>query len=200
MTNHFKKSSICVASIAIFSLGSAVSVAQAADFDDFARVVSVTPQVEQINVPRQECRTEYETAPRHPHREREREREYRGENERSTGGAIIGGLAGGLLGSQVGGGNGKIAAAAVGAITGAIVGDRVENGSSNNYNNNNYNNNSQGSYESRPVRQCRMIDNWETRTSGYAVTYEYHNRTYTSIMPYDPGSRIKLHVALTPRP
>lgn len=204
MTLHFKKSSICMAATAIVSLCSAFSLAHAAEFDDFARVVSVTPQVEQINVPRQECRTEYEATPRHSQRERERDRDrdYRGENERSAGGAIVGGLAGGLLGSQVGGGNGKIAAAAVGAITGAIVGDRIENGSGNNYNNS-YNNNyrnGQESYASRPVRQCRTIDNWETRTSGYAVTYEYLNRTYTSIMPYDPGSRIKLHVALTPRP
>lgn len=196
MTNHLKKSSLAKAVMALFSLGSVITVVQAAEFDDFARVISVTPQVEQINVPRQECRTEYEAAVRHP--QREREREYRGENERSAEGAIIGGIAGGLLGSQVGGGNGKIAAAAVGAIAGAIVGDRVENGS--NRNNNNYDNSRQGSYESRPVRQCQTIDHWETRTSGYAVTYEYHNRTYTSIMPYDPGSRIRLHVALTPRP
>ena len=169
---------------ALFSLALNAPLARAADFDDYARVINVTPQLEQVNVPRQECRTEYETSQRQPQREQ----------ERSAGGAIIGGLAGGLLGSQVGGGNGKIAAAAVGAITGAIIGDRADNG------NNSYNNNQQGNYESRQVRQCRNIDNWETRTTGYAVTYEYGNRTYTSVMPYDPGSRIKLHVSLTPRP
>lgn len=180
------------ATITLLYLGASLPLAQAADFDDFARVINVTPQVEQINVPRQDCRTEYETSQRYPVREREQ--------ERSNGGAIIGGLAGGLLGSQVGGGNGRIAAAAVGAVTGAIVGDRVDNNGNNNNNYNNYNNNSQPVYESRPVRQCRNIDNWETRTTGYAVTYEYHNRTYTSVMPYDPGSRLKLHVSLTPRP
>ncbi|MES2039903.1 MAG: glycine zipper 2TM domain-containing protein [Pseudomonadota bacterium] len=173
--------------LALLAATAAVSSAQAADFDDFARVVSVTPQVEQVNVPRQECRTEYETSQRNYPRQQQA--------ERSNGGAIIGGLAGGLLGSQVGGGNGRIAAAAVGAVTGAIVGDRVEN---NGNNGNNYNN--QPVYESRPVRQCRNIDSWETRTNGYAVTYEYHNRTYTSVMPYDPGSRLRIHVSLTPRP
>jgi uncharacterized protein YcfJ len=171
------------ATSAMLALSLNAAIAQAAEFDDYARVINVTPQLEQVNVPRQECRTEYETPQRQPQRE----------PERSACGAIIGGLAGGLLGSQVGGGNGKIAAAAVGAITGAIIGDRVDNG-------NNDNNNSQGRYESRQVRQCRQIDNWETRTTGYAVTYEYNNRTYTSVMPYDPGSRIKLHVSLTPRP
>lgn len=148
----------------------------AADFEDYARVINVTPQIEQINTPRQECRTEYETVQR--------------PQERSNTGGIIGGIAGGLLGSQVGGGNGRIAAAAAGAITGAIVGDRVDNNG----------NNGQPAYDSRPVRQCRTVDNWQSRTSGYAVTYEYNGRSYTSVMPYDPGSRLRLHISLTPRP
>lgn len=149
---------------------SAIATAQAADFDDSARVLSVTPQVEQYNQPRQECRTEYVPAPQ----------------SRSAGGAIIGGIAGGLLGNQVGGGNGRTAATAVGAITGAIVGDRIDN-----------NGNAGGEQQ---VRQCRTVDHWESRTNGYAVTYDYHGRSYTSVMPYDPGDRVKLHVSLTPRP
>jgi uncharacterized protein YcfJ len=184
MTIQMTKLSTVFATTAMLALSLNATTAQAAEFDDYARVISVTPQLEQVNVPRQECRTEYEAPQRQPQRE----------PERSAGGAIIGGLAGGLLGSQVGGGNGKIAAAAVGAITGAIIGDRVDN--ENNGNNNNF----QGNNQSRQVRQCRNIDNWETRTTGYAVTYEYNNRTYTSMMPYDPGARIKLHVSLTPRP
>lgn len=199
MMIYVKKSIKIAATITLIGLGATISPVHAADFEDFARVINVTPQLEQVNVPRQDCRTEYETTQRYPVRERER--------ERSNGGALVGGLAGGLLGSQIGGGNGKIAAAAVGAITGAIVGDRVDNNGNNNnynnYNNNNYNNNynnGQAVYDSRPVRQCRNIDNWETRTSGYAVTYEYHNRTYTSVMPYDPGNRLRLHVSITPRP
>lgn len=164
------------AAAALLALTSAYSIVQAADFEDYARVVNVTPQVEQVNMPRQDCRTEYET--------------YQRPQERSNSGGIIGGIAGGLLGSQVGGGNGKIAAAAAGAITGALVGDRMDNNG----------NNSQQGYESRPVRQCRTVDSWQTRTNGYAVTYEYNGRTYTSVMPYDPGSRLRLHVSLTPRP
>jgi uncharacterized protein YcfJ len=153
---------------------SMVSAVQSADFDEYARVVNVAPQIEQFNQPRQECRTEYvQVQP--PQR------------ERGIGGSIIGGLAGGILGNQVGGGNGRTAATAVGAITGAIVGDRMEN-----------NNDHPGTME-QPVRQCRSVDHWESRTNGYAVTYEYHGRTYTSVMPYDPGEKVRLHVSLTPR-
>jgi uncharacterized protein YcfJ len=153
----------------LFFVG-AVPAVQAADFDDYARVVSVQPQIEKINQPRQECRTEYVPV----------ERQSRG-----YGGSIIGGVAGGLLGNQVGGGNGRTAATALGAITGAIVGDRMEN--------------DRTEVAERPVRQCHMVDQWESRTSGYAVTYEYHGHTYTSVMPYDPGNRIKLRVSLNPR-
>lgn len=151
----------------------AISAATAAEFEDFARVVRVQPQVEQFNQPQQDCRTEYVPVQRQP--------------QRSIGGSIIGGLAGGLLGNQVGGGTGRAAATAAGAITGALVGDRMEN------------NNNQPQYGEQAIRQCRDVDNWQARTTGYVVTYEYRGRNYTSVMPYDPGERVKLHVALTPR-
>lgn len=156
----------------------AVSAAQAADFDDFARVLSVTPQLEQVNYPQQECRTEYVPVQR--------------QVQRGVGGSIVGGLAGGILGNQVGGGSGRTVATAAGAIAGAIVGDRLEN-------------NQAGAgagavVEQQPVRQCRTIDNWQTRTNGYAVTYDYHGHTYTSVMPYDPGNRMRVRVSVMPLP
>jgi uncharacterized protein YcfJ len=177
--NMFTSSKTILATAAIALCATGIS-ATAAEFEDYARVISVTPQVEQINSPRQECRTEYETVERRPQQQ-----------ERGAGGSIVGGIAGALLGSQVGNGNGRIAAAAAGAITGAVVGDRLEN--------NGNNVNAQSTYEQRPVRQCRTIDSWQTRTTGYSVTYEYQNRTYTSILPYDPGQRLRLAVSLTPR-
>lgn len=70
----------------------AALTANAAEFEDFARVVNVTPQSEQFNQPRQECRTEYVEAQRQQH---------------GVGGSILGGIAGGIIGNQVGGGNGK---------------------------------------------------------------------------------------------
>jgi uncharacterized protein YcfJ len=151
-----------------------LSVAAANDFEDSARVVSVNPQVEQVNQPRQECRTEYVTTQRQP--------------QRAMGGSIIGGIAGGILGNQVGGGSGRTAATAAGAIAGAIVGDRMEN------------NNGGAVVEQQPVQRCVMVDNWQTRTNGYAVTYEYRGHTYTSVMPYDPGQRLRVRVVVQPLP
>ena len=164
------------AAIAAFLVCATVAVpAAAADYDDFARVVRVAPQYEQVNYPQQDCRTEYVPVQRQ-------------EQARGMGGSIVGGIAGGILGNQVGGGSGRTVATAAGAIAGAIVGDRMEN------------NNSYGPVvEQQPVRQCRTVDNWQTRPNGYAVTYEYNGRTYTSVMPYDPGERLRVRVAVTPR-
>lgn len=150
--------------------GTVLSTAYAAEFDDYARVISVAPQQEQINQPLQECRTEYVQAARQP---------------RGVGGSILGGVAGGLLGNQVGSGNGRTVATAAGAIVGAIAGDRMEN--------------NETVVEERPVQRCHTVEHWETRTNGYMVTYEYHGRTYSSVMPYDPGERVKLHVSFSPR-
>ncbi|WP_338844498.1 glycine zipper 2TM domain-containing protein [Massilia sp. W12] len=169
--------------------------ASAADFEDTARVVSVAPQVEQINRPRQECRTEYVQVERQVNNNAT---QNNNNGARNTGGAIIGGVAGAILGNQVGGGNGRTAATAVGAIAGAIVGDRIENNGNGPTPNNNSNNGSYTQIEQQPVKTCRTVDQWETRNNGYAVTYEYHGRKYTTQMQNDPGKFLKVRVSVNP--
>jgi uncharacterized protein YcfJ len=48
------------------------------------------------------------------------------------------------------------------------------------------------------VRQCRVVDAYESRTNGYDVTYEYRGQTYTSLMNRDPGNRVRLRVSVQP--
>lgn len=155
---------------------SAIALPAAADdvYYDTARVISVAPRTERINTPRQECHTEYT-------------RETYSSGDRDIGGAIIGGIAGGLLGSQIGKGKGRIAGAAVGAATGAIVGDRIDNSDSRSQ-----------TYATRPVERCVMVDNWQTVTRNYLVTYRFNGRDYTTAMPNDPGNRIRVRVAVAP--
>jgi uncharacterized protein YcfJ len=148
------------------------------NYEDRARVISVTPQVQRVNSPRQECRTEYV-----------RESVYE-QRDRSFGGAIIGGIAGGLLGHTVGRGNGKVAAAAVGAGVGAIVGDRVDN-------NRGYDNGRER-VESRPVERCVSVDNWQNVPAGYLVNYEYNGRQYSTVTDRDPGRFIPVNVEVRP--
>ncbi len=146
-------------------------------YEDRARVISVAPQFERVNTPRQECRTEYV-----------RESYYEN-RERSNGGAIIGGVSGGLLGSIIGRGNGRVAAAAVGAGIGAIVGDRVDN------NRNGY---GRERVETRPVERCVTVDNWSQVPAGYLVNYEYNGRQYSTVTNQDPGRFIPVHVEVRP--
>lgn len=156
-------------------IASAISLPAAADdvYYDTARVLSVTPQTERVNVPRQECRTEYSRE------------SYSTSGSRDIGGAIIGGIAGGLLGSQIGKGNGRVAGAAVGAATGAIVGDRIDNSGNR-------------TYGTRPVERCVTVDDWQTVTRNYLVTYRFDGRDYTTVMPYDPGPNLRVRVAIAP--
>ena len=144
------------------------------DYEDRARVISVTPQLERINDARQECRTEYV-----------RESYYEAP-QRSLGGAIIGGVAGGLLGNTIGRGNGRVAATAVGAGVGAIVGDRI--GNSQAY--------GRERVETRPVERCVTVDHWETVNAGYLVNYEYNGRQYSTVMDRDPGRYVPISVAV----
>jgi uncharacterized protein YcfJ len=111
---------------------------------------------------------------------------------RPRGGAIIGGIAGALIGRQVGNGDGRAAATAAGAIIGAISGDRLENG-----NNTAYAGTETVTTE-QEVKRCRMVDHWESRTNGYNVTYEYKGRQYTSLLSYDPGTRLRVNVSVSP--
>lgn len=153
---------------------------QAAEFEDFGRVVRVQPRIEQVRQPRQECHTEYVQAPVQQYQQQ----------QRSAGGSIIGGIAGALLGNQVGGGTGRVAATAAGAIAGAVVGDRVDNDGRAV--------NQAPQYQEQAVRQCRTVEAVESRTNGYDVTYDYRGRNYTSVMTRDPGQRVRLRVSVEP--
>jgi uncharacterized protein YcfJ len=169
------------AKLMITALGlGALPMVQAAEFEDFGRVLRVQPRVEQIRQPRQECRTEYIQAPV--------QQQY--QEQRGAGGSIIGGIAGALIGNQVGGGTGRVAATAAGAIAGAVVGDRVEN--------NGRVVNQPAQMQEQAVRQCRTVESVESRTTGYDVTYDYRGHSYTSLMSRDPGQRVRLRVSVEP--
>lgn len=77
---------------------------------DMGRVLSSTPVIQQVGVPRQVCTTEQVEIQR----------------PNSGAGAAIGAIAGGALGSASGHGPGRAAATVIGAIGGAVLGDRIE--------------------------------------------------------------------------
>lgn len=146
--------------------------ASANAFETVARVVNVTPINETISHPTQKCWTEVREVTQAP--------------EHNYGGAVLGTIAGGLIGSQIGKGHGKSAATAIGAGIGAVTGDRIANADA-------------PTTSTVPVQRCETVNNYETRIAGYNVTYEYDNWRFTTRMPYDPGSQMRVNVAVTPR-
>jgi len=145
----------------------------AEEFADVGRVISSEPIYVIEQRPSRHCWTEYETVTSAPTR------------EKSVGGAIIGGIAGGILGHQVGGGGGRNVATAVGAATGAVVGDRMDNSGAD-----------APRTSSQPVERCET-QYQETRVqSGYRVTYQFQNRTFTTTLPSDPGASVPLRITV----
>ena len=165
MKKTMAKSAVLVATLAAAGMGA--SVAQAAEF---GYVISSTPVVQQISVPRQVCTTTQVQS-----------------QVRGGGGALIGALVGGAVGNQFGRGNGsggRAAATLIGAVGGGLVGDQIE---AQNY----------GSYPvTQNVQQCHTENTVESRTVAYNVLYEYAGQRYTVQMPQQPGNRIALQVSV----
>lgn len=96
-------------------IGSAVAAAALASapasaMDILARVISSTPVVQQVAVPRQVCNNEAVVV----------------QAPRSGAGALMGAIAGGAAGNAIGNGGGRAAATLIGLVGGAILGDRIE--------------------------------------------------------------------------
>ena len=50
----------------------------------------------------------------------------------------------------------------------------------------------------REVQRCGTVNNTEMQVQGYEVHYLYDGREYTTRLPYDPGSRVRVNVDVHP--
>lgn len=145
---------------------------------DYAPVTHVEPIVRQVRVetPSRECYDDTRYVESRPHI-----------SDPQVGGrALLGGLIGGVIGHQIGHGRGRDAATVAGALVGAGVGyDAGARRSS-------------SVVREEIVQRCdvRYESRYEERVDGYRVTYEYNGREYTTRLPYDPGERIRVRVAV----
>jgi uncharacterized protein YcfJ len=148
---------------------------RSADYD-YAPVTRVEPIVRQVRIetPRRECYDDvrYVDSPA----------------PQVAGHTLLGGIIGGVIGHQIGHGDARDFATVAGAAIGAGVG----------YSNATRRYAPQTHEET--VQRCsvRYDHEYEERIDGYRVTYEYNGREYTTRMPYDPGERIKVRVAVAP--
>jgi uncharacterized protein YcfJ len=159
MKTPFRLTLLAVASVASF--GSTVSFAQ-----EQGRVISTTPVIQQIAVPRQVCTNEQVSTT--------------SQGNKSGGGALIGGVAGGAVGNAIGKGSGRAAATAIGIFGGAILGNHLEGG--------------KPETSTQNVQRCTQQTFYENKTTAYNVVYEFNGKQYQVQMPQDPGPFVQLSV------
>jgi uncharacterized protein YcfJ len=143
---------------------------------DYAPVTRVEPIVRHVRIetPRRECYDDVRYVESRP--------------PEVAGRTLLGGIIGGVIGHQIGSGRGNDAATVAGAVIGAGIGyDSAKR---------RYGSDTR----EEVVRRCDVSyeREYEERIEGYRVTYEYNGREYTTRMPYDPGERIKVRVAVAP--
>lgn len=96
--------------ISTLAAATGLAAAPASAEDILARVISSTPVVQQVAVPRQVCTNEAVVT----------------QAPKSGAGAVMGALAGGAAGNAIGNGGGRAAATVLGLVGGAMLGDRIE--------------------------------------------------------------------------
>lgn len=133
-----------------------------------ARVISSSPVMSQVAVPRQVCYDELRQEPAHS----------------SGAGAIVGAIAGGAMGNSVGKGTGRAVATGLGVILGAAIGDRIENDGRPGV--------------MRTVQRCEQQTSYQNQVVGYNVVYEYGGQRYSTQMQHQPGSTIPINVTVNP--
>lgn len=101
-----------------------------------------------------------------------------------AGGTVLGAIVGGVLGSTVGKGDGRKAATVAGAIAGGAIGNRVAAANDN----------------ASQQTVCRPVDHYapQQQIVAYDVEYRYRGDVYMSRLPYDPGERMRVRIAITP--
>ncbi len=120
----------------------------------------------------------YRVVPGQPREECYEER-VRGD---SSAGTVLGAVIGGALGNQVGRGDGRRAATIAGAVVGGAVGNNMAQDG--------------GQVQTR----CRIIEAEPERREvvGYDVQYRYQGEIFVSRLDYDPGSRLRVRVSVSP--
>jgi uncharacterized protein YcfJ len=133
-----------------------------------ARVLTATPVVAQVAVPRQACFDELQTVHAQP----------------SGAGALLGAVAGAAVGNAIGQGSGNAVATGVGLIGGAILGSHIETRGR--------------PVQTQTVRRCEQQTAYENQVVAYDVTYEINGQRYSTQMDRQPGATIPVQVSVSP--
>lgn len=96
--------------VSFSAMGMLCALAGVAGAEEVGRVISSTPVVQQVAVPRQVCNNQPMVV----------------QQPNSGAGAVMGGIAGGAMGNAIGSGSGRAAATVIGLVGGALLGNNIE--------------------------------------------------------------------------
>jgi uncharacterized protein YcfJ len=159
---------VIIGAVAVTAVG-AVAGFRAYDAANYAEVISATPAMETVSVPRQECRDVLV------------EQQEPTKDPKQIAGTVAGAVIGGVLGSQVGGGSGKKIATVGGAVAGGYAGNKIQEGM-------------QERNTSQQLNQvCKTVYDEHQEQVGFDVTYRLNGDQNAVRMDHDPVDRIPLH-------
>lgn len=158
---------VAVGALAVTAVG-AVAGYSVLKKDDYAEVVSVTPAMKTVRVPREDCRDQVVTRPK----------ETKDPNQ--IAGTIAGAVVGGVIGHQIGDGRGQDIATVGGAVAGGYAGNKI-----------------QENVQSKRVTQttervCNTVVDRKQEQVGYDVIYRLDGKEHSIRMDHDPGKKIPL--------
>jgi uncharacterized protein YcfJ len=156
-----------VGAIAVTALGATAGY-RMLDSDNYAEVLAVSPVIETVSVPREECRDQ-QVSVQHPTKD-----------PNQIAGTVTGAVIGGLVGSQIGDGDGKKVATVGGAVVGGYSGKKVQEGMQ------------ERNMDQVNERVCETIQESHQEPAGYDVTYLLNDVEKTVWMQDDPGRRIRI--------
>jgi len=134
--------------------------------EPFAEVVAVTPLVERVETPREECHDQVVT------------RQKPIKDQHRVAGTVIGAIAGGVLGNELGGGGDNTGAKLAGAAVGGYAGNKVQQTMQ------------QNATYTTTEKVCSTVVDVSERTVGYDVVYRIGEDDGKVRMDHDPGERI----------
>lgn len=135
---------------------------------EYAQVVAVTPAIQEIKTPREECHDQVVT------------KQEPVKDTHKIAGTVLGAVAGGLLGDAIGGGGKNTAAKIAGAAAGGYAGNKTQESL-------------QKSDTYQTTQQvCKTVYDISERTVGYDVKYQIGDVSGEVRMDHDPGDTIPL--------
>lgn len=154
-----------IGAVAVTAVGSWAGY-QAMDSGEYAEVVSASPAMKQVSIPREECRDQVVSTKKPV------------KDPKQITGTVAGAVIGGILGNQVGDGRGKDIATVAAAVGGGYAGNKIQENIQDN------------SVDQQVKTVCSTVYDQREEQDGFNVTYRLDGQERTVHMDYNPGRKI----------